>query len=868
LDPNSLTWEAGMNCLQFSCLRNLLLLTLLSALGFPQTETSTKPSPPGPNRLPPPQIDSNLKLEGDLTLTLDPVCSACQGAFLNLKLRNDGAEPVPVSFSHGTIASTPVKPFPATVEIFPLDSTALTAKPDPTVTSLKPHSTTPIRVKITGVLGEGEWTVPLQNQGKDFASIKVANPKPDFTVKLDSPTPDNPEMTFERGKPATLTLRNDSDTPYSVVASYVVNSRPASLLSLQTCESAPGPVIPAPDKPCIVKLPAHSAVPLTVKPLEDWFALPSSPALQWTWRIHPLRWSARWAAWALSRVGVLLKDQTAEGRLQVQMASPACSQDPGAPILSFKVNTHLAAFSKDSQGLGGNAIMFLVLLLGGTFSLVLNFLLPMQARRRNLKASLQQAGRKITDLSLELDSRVRVSVGVERQRLGQRIKALSLLSTQYGPDVTDVEQSLDRLMKRLDLLDQMQLSLAGYSRAQQRDLPATLVRQIEAIRKQALDLLQKSDPTDADLQKVLGLIQEIEHRLMGFGQADAAFAKLLFDEVTRRRKERVTNPPTGPLVFLWNAVPGFPEGFFAGFADLSNSLAQELASAPPDLEHMQPEDYAPLDALRNRLIFLEKYQKILNGHPTLAPGFNHCSERLLAELRNITWDSLADADRLIREMQERVFPEDIIDHVTHDHVRIKVDRIYVRQFEPATFSLEFDIDDLKDAAACEEFTYRWHFDDTFTEDGWTVSHYFQKPTIVEPLGLFKLLKRKIRYRWQRLLFRLQTGNWGPPPDEIHDPYNVRATLIANYDGATVPHEIPMRDGPLKVEPPFPPTGHALLAELFRLLLALGLAVLGLVAGAKDQILKLDVVPALIAIFLLGVGADQIKNLLTQQPAGK
>jgi hypothetical protein len=241
-----------------------------------------------------------------------------------LKLRNDGAEPVPVSFSHGTIASTPVKPFPATVEIFPLDSTALTAKPDPTMTSLKPHSTTPIHVKITGVLGKGEWTVPRQNQGKDFASIKVANPKPDFTVKLDSPTPDSPEMTFERGKPATLTLRNDSDTPYSVVASYVVNSRLTNLSSLQTYESASGSVVTAPDKPCIVKLPAHSAVPLKVMPLEEWFALPSSPVIMPTWRfwdwriwtlnIHPPQWAPKWGARGLSRIGALLKDQTTPAR--------------------------------------------------------------------------------------------------------------------------------------------------------------------------------------------------------------------------------------------------------------------------------------------------------------------------------------------------------------------------------------------------------------------------------------------------------------------------------------------------------------------------------------------------------------------------
>jgi len=47
-------------------------------------------------------------------------------------------------------------------------------------------------------------------------------------------------------------------------------------------------------------------------------------------------------------------------------------------------------------------------------------------------------------------------------------------------------------------------------------------------------------------------------------------------------------------------------------------------------------------------------------------------------------------------------------------------------------------------------------------------------------------------------------------------------------------------------------------------LALLVVLIGMIAGAKEQILKLDLVPALIAIFLAGFGADQIKNLLTKQ----
>ena len=54
-------------------------------------------------------------------------------------------------------------------------------------------------------------------------------------------------------------------------------------------------------------------------------------------------------------------------------------------------------------------------------------------------------------------------------------------------------------------------------------------------------------------------------------------------------------------------------------------------------------------------------------------------------------------------------------------------------------------------------------------------------------------------------------------------------------------------------------------EGLKLSAALLIAVFGLVAGAGDQIAKLDLLPALAAIFLLGFGADTIKNVFSPKP---
>ena len=51
------------------------------------------------------------------------------------------------------------------------------------------------------------------------------------------------------------------------------------------------------------------------------------------------------------------------------------------------------------------------------------------------------------------------------------------------------------------------------------------------------------------------------------------------------------------------------------------------------------------------------------------------------------------------------------------------------------------------------------------------------------------------------------------------------------------------------------------------MIAVGVASLGLLVGAKEQLMKLDPLPGLVAVFLLGFGADTIKNLVTRRPAG-
>jgi hypothetical protein len=99
------------------------------------------------------------------------------------------------------------------------------------------------------------------------------------------------------------------------------------------------------------------------------------------------------------------------------------------------------------------------------------------------------------------------------------------------------------------------------------------------------------------------------------------------------------------------------------------------------------------------------------------------------------------------------------------------------------------------------------------------------------------------------------------PTVFSEPYKVKVTFVRD-DGETVPGAVTSE---IRVRPPLVMKVRASFwMEFLRLILALGIAAAGLLVGAREQILKLDLLPALIAVFLLGFGSDRIKNFFTQR----
>ena len=60
------------------------------------------------------------------------------------------------------------------------------------------------------------------------------------------------------------------------------------------------------------------------------------------------------------------------------------------------------------------------------------------------------------------------------------------------------------------------------------------------------------------------------------------------------------------------------------------------------------------------------------------------------------------------------------------------------------------------------------------------------------------------------------------------------------------------------------TRERLRAEILKLSIALFVALVALLGGAQDQLAKLNVLQGLLAVFVMGFGANVVKDLITQK----
>jgi hypothetical protein len=263
--------------------------------------------------------------------------------------------------------------------------------------------------------------------------------------------------------------------------------------------------------------------------------------------------------------------------------------------------------------------------------------------------------------------------------------------------------------------------------------------------------------------------------------------------------------------------------------------------------------------------------------PCGTPGANalarlserHC--RLLELLGTLSWKALRGANLLVQQMREDIYETDVLAEIKKHRdqkdqiVRIAYDTMRVRPYLPVFFSLAFDNPRFANAAALRCVIFRWSFPKALSEDSATVCHYFvgDEPAVlpeakdtpsdcppdstgqvqcaVQPL-MYTPLDNKDKKLRKKMGFLTRVAL------EVHCPdFPDDCALLAQTVHVDQALTVNSRTG----------------VEFARFLLAFGAALVVLEAGVMDQLKKLDLLAAIVAVVALGFGADSIKNILGQ-----
>jgi hypothetical protein len=520
--------------------------------------------------------------------------------------------------------------------------------------------------------------------------------------------------------------------------------------------------------------------------------------------------------------------KTADGTaiLTVAMRGPPDEAGPVLPRKSFSVPVKLETHSEAVRAWVSNVTVLLLLTAGAVFSLIVNNWVPNRLRRVGLRQKihvLANRTRAISDLTASL---VRVRLRVQRNQESERLDAAWTASPHFETVAAEVTRSLDDLSARVDLvarIDELIMRLYAHP-----DAPVSVVDRLLSELAPTAQALAKPDLPTATLDEIRKQIAAIETRMTTFREPNPAFAEELF----KRReslKDRLKGKVAGSKRFRPTVQP------LKGLMD--DLVAMTFATA----DAIDPAAYCQLDRTLARLqALLDAYDiydsasKEQQDHmaDANAKGGTVSFIDILEKdyVAKDTPHNVRSAKLLVKQMRADVYADDIAGALRTKPATSKPEIVWdpplPKTDEPIRFEVRFPLGAWNGSAAQEKLGCEWSFGDGLSERGWIVTHYFRAA------GNHKVA----------VTIRDFAGN---KIEELAGPNAVQRELT-----------IRKRKTGKRLE-------ERTKTEIVYMSIALGAAIAALASGAKQSLAQLDFAMGLVAIFLVGYGADSIKNVLTK-----
>jgi len=757
---------------------------------------------------------------------------------MQLAVLNVGRAPVPLDLSAGpAISDADSKIANARTSIEPRDPSQTNATQSRLPDSLPPGQKLKFDLKIEGVLGTGKWNVEIDNNQARLSSAQFVVPNVPLNVKSSS---GRSPITFTRGENATLYLENDDSAGYRFSWEFRAGTKAFS------------PPLPADKNEDGWKVAGKSKMPLEIIPPDDWFGEGGKTDC---WRC---------------RLWGIFRNKVETGYLTIRLHSMHCPNDAGAPSIVIPVETELAYYGPTEKSFWSYLILVTLLVLGALCSLYVNYKFPDEAIRSQLRKGLQDLAISIESLSMKLASRLRVLVGVERRVLVELLSRLAWYTAEFEATRSTITMATTHLNRRVQQLELMSRLREEYERLMTQEAPPTIMDRCEILFEETGNLIDALRPSDDDLQGADAKLVEIQKLLEGWKQSETSLATSIAAALNNLSQALGDNSDLSKLEAYMAMRTRFPS-----IDRLLRALNERSTWQATDVT---AENCYELDCRVFRGNQIRRYLRI----PREFAAGKQPDEMIDMLMRN-SWDSMRRARRLVDEMTESIYADDIEGEIREDRIEIRLDRNRVRAFEPAQLELRFLNPKFEHASALDEWYCVWNFDhpafsessfwgrvlsfitrairnaasgtiaedkgnsganapekpDFMEETGWSVAHYFPKARTYNVTVRFR--------RDTGEYLRDATGDYFIKPQPV--TVGRRSGVYAGSDERNR-----FRAG----------VADKLNASA-RVALGLVPIILGLVSGARDQLLRMDLPLALGAVFMAGFSADQVKNLLSQKP---
>lgn len=633
-------------------------------------------------------------------------------------------------------------------------------------TSLARGASVDVIATITNENAVGLSIANLFNEGKCVGQLKVVRYDAPFNFSVEGAGSAGSALRVEDGRDVAINLKNNDDLTYPIT--------PSLYLDGEEVAANPGTLTVGPNTLVLVRF----------KPCRKWFDSstwfrPKTPDLRVV--VRPTH----------SAFGDVVGDRTLTSR-------------------SVPVNAQLARLSVIRTEWASSSVVFIVLLLGGLASLATNSLLPNVLKKLSYKKKLQALAEATSEVSVKVDSRLRVLLRLERNRLFKLLASSSLFSTDPADIFQQVDAGLTALGKRVTIAQRLD-ELRNRFDLQLSSCPPSVSDKVDQCLQQAADQLHSISITD----------KIIDNANLALGSAEQALDTLANTDVTA--KDIAVRDAQ-----LLARVATFPNDMLAPFKEALPGIFRVLNSIyddahPPLLANFMETD----DSIARVNVVLDSIYVYATAKDAGIQGrLKARNAQLLQLLGTRDWRTLRAARDLVEQMRQNIYAEDLIEALRAKKARITIDQQVARPYAPLELCIYFDEYLYNHAKALEQVRCEWNFDDGLVEKGWSVCHFYQEPA-----------EKKIT---------------------ADIPLSVAATPGGACDSVQFSHNLPVRQTTSSFSMQYR------LAGGLRFAIAFFLALVGLVGGARDQLAKLDFLPALIAVFLLGFGADTIKNIFTQK----